>query len=259
MTLGFTKQVSEYRTFQDSLSPADQLAFSEIPVGRQFQIIKAASGLELAPGAVEFYLSESARAASPLNLVPVNDGLFVSSLAVETARPAFLLEYVGQYGVTDALRLASPKVINGMTGYNILNQTQEMLSSDTGYNVSPESWFGKHPEIGRSGTFITNEAAIERIIGDVDGSTTIKVTEAEAVELAKALGLTSTSLVDGFRISKISEISSMDLAFPTKSLSPLFLGPGKGLPGGGPELIISPSVPMDSPYIVEQIIIEVVP
>jgi hypothetical protein len=145
-----------------------------------------------------------------------------------------------------------------MTNESILVQTQEMLSQNTGYNVSPESWFGKYSAIGRDGTYITNEAAIKNVIGEFQGRGTIKITEAQAIRLEQALGLEPKSLFDGFRISRIVNIRDLNPSYPVQSLSPLFLGPGKGLPGGGPELKLTPSIPMDSPYIIEQIIVEVI-
>jgi len=54
----------------------------------------------------------------------------------------------------------------------------------------------------------------------------------------------SFTMADGFRISRIANINSMNPAFPIDQVNPYFLGPGKGLPGGGPELALSPSLPM---------------
>jgi hypothetical protein len=51
----------------------------------------------------------------------------------------------------------------------------------------------------------------------------------------------------------------MNPAFPVDQANPYFLGPCKGLPGGGPEITINPPVSMDSPYVVDQIIIHVYP
>jgi len=70
--------------------------------------------------------------------------------------------------------------------------------------------------------------------------------------------LKSGTLVDGFRISKISDLNGLDVSYPLDG-NKLFLGPGKGLPGGGTEMVINPSVPMDSPHVVDQIIIHVYP
>jgi len=188
------------------------------------------------------------------------DALTVSSLAAQSGRGAFILDYVGRYGVTDALRLAPPEVIRGMTSERLLVQTQEMLDQNIGYNVSPEGWFKSYPEIGRDGTYITNETAIREVIGEFGsrGTITISQTDAEALEIA--LGLKPESLFDGFRISKITDIDNMNLSYPVKG-NDYFLGPGKGLPGGGPEIKISPSLPTDSSYVIviEQIVIEVVP
>ncbi len=117
---------------------------------------------------------------------------------------------------------------------------------------------GLYPEIGKSGTFITSEQTISQVIGIFQGRGTITLSQAEAVALEKALGLKPGSLADGFRISKITGINEMDISYPVEG-NQYFLGPGKGLPGGGPELKINPSMPTDNTSIVEQIIVEVTP
>jgi hypothetical protein len=249
---------NEFRTFPDSLSPAAQSQYISLSTIEQIKVFNAVRSTGASPAAVEFYLEQTARPGSPLADLPLADALRVSALAAESGRGAFILDYIGRYGVTDALRLAPPEVIRGMTNESILVQTQEMLSQNTGYNVSPESWFGKYSAIGRDGTYITNEAAIKSVIGEFQGRGTIKITEAQAIRLEQALGLEPKSLFDGFRISRIVNIRDLNPSYPVQSLSPLFLGPGKGLPGGGPELKLTPSIPMDSPYIIEQIIVEVI-
>jgi hypothetical protein len=258
MGLGAAGKIAEFNAFRDGLSPWDQIRFEELSLLEQTRLADLATLMDLPPDAVGFYLEQTARPGSPLTGLPLADALRVSALAAESGRGAFILDYIGRYGFTDALRLAPPEVIRGMTNESILVQTQEMLSQNTGYNVSPESWFGKYPAIGPRGTYITNEAAIKNVIGEFQGGGTIKITETQAIHLAQALGLEPKALISGFRISKIVNIKDMGLSYPVGG-SDYFLGPGKGLPGGGPELKIDPSLPMDSPYIVEQITVEVTP
>lgn len=81
----------------------------------------------------------------------------------------------------------------------------------------------------------------------------------EAATLEEALGLERGSLSEGFRISTVADIDAMQLVFPVDVKNPRFLGAGKGLPGGGTEIIMSPSLPVNSPFIIEQVIVEVVP
>ena len=207
---------------------------------------------------IEFYLEQTARPGSPLTGLPLADALRVSALAAESGRGAFILDYIGRYGFTDALRLAPPEVIRGMTNESILVQTQEMLSQNTGYNVTPEQWLTTYPTIGPRGTYITNESAIKNVIGEFEGSKVLQISQADANALEIALGLKPGTLVDGFKILKIVGIKDMNLSYPLDG-NEYFLGPGKGLPGGGPELKIFPSLPTDSPFIVEQITVEVTP
>ncbi len=194
IAFGFGNKVSQYRAFEDPLSPSEQLAFQDLSLGQQLALVDAASTSGASPGAIAFYLDQVSRPGSPLAELPMTDAMFVSALAEQSGKGALILDYIGRYGVTDALRIATPEVINGMANDHILVQTQEMLSQNTGYNVSPEQWLGKYPAIGRDGTFITDEAAIQRVIGDFNGSGKLQVTAAEATALEKALGLTVGSL-----------------------------------------------------------------
>ena len=60
-------------------------------------------------------------------------------------------------------------------------------------------------------------------------------------QLEKALGLKARSLIPDFRFTRIPNINKLHLRSPLDGNS-LFLKPGQGLPGGGPELIID-SIP----------------
>jgi hypothetical protein len=57
--------------------------------------------------------------------------------------------------------------------------------------------------------------------------------------LESALGLEPSSLANGFRISEVRGISGMNPRSPLTG-NPYFQGPGKGLPGGGPEIVVDP-------------------
>lgn len=113
-----------------------------------------------------------------------------------------------------------------------------MLADDVGYNVSPESWFKKFDTIGKNGTFVTDRKAITDVLGDFKlGSQ--KMSAAQTSALESALGLEPGSLVSGFRITEVRGISGMSPRSPLVG-NPYFRGPGKGLPGGGPEMIVNP-------------------
>ncbi len=254
------KEVNQFRAYQESLPPSAQTQLSKLPPWRQAELVKAAQELRISPDAMDFYLTESARPGSPLAGLSIPKALRVSSLADQSGKGGFLLDYVARYGYTDALKMAPPEVIKGMANDQFLVQAQDILSNDAGYNVTPERVFTTYPgsTIGKNSTFITNEAPISDIIGDFHGTKTIYVTFDQAVALENALGLEPGTLVNGFRISKISNLGSLDLSYPLKG-NTLFLGPGQGLPGGGTEITINPPVPMDSPNVVDQIIIQVYP
>jgi hypothetical protein len=261
MGLGAAGKIAEFNAFRDGLSPWDQIRFEELSLLEQTRLADLATLMDLPPDAVGFYLEQTARPGSPLTNLPLADALRVSALAAESGRGAFILDYIGRYGVTDALKIASPEVIRGMTNDQFLVRAQNILRQDAGYNVTPEYVFADYPgsTIGLKSTFITDESAISDIIGNFHRAKTIYVSLNQAIALETALGLKPGTLIDGFRISKISNLNSLDLSYPLKGTEPLFLGPGKGLPGGGTEITINPPVLMDSPNVVDQITVKVHP
>ena len=258
---GASVQVKEMNAIRKTLSPANQAAYDGLSIFERVNLTNLAKAMKAPPEAVNFYLEQIAKGDSPLARLPLTDALRISTLAELSGKGAFLLDYVAKYGYTDALKIASPDVIKGMTSDQFLVQAQDILSNDAGFNVTPESVFTDYPgsTIGLKSTFITNEAAITKVIGDFHGTKTIYITYDQAVSLETALGLESGTLVDGLRISKISNLGSMDLTYPLKANNPLFRGPGQGLPGGGTEITINPPIPMDGPNVVDQIIIKVYP
>lgn len=119
-------------------------------------------------------------------------------------------------------------------------RTQALRNSPTAYNVSPISW-DVYPYIGRETTFITDRKAITDVLGDFCEQ--MSVSTQEATRLETALGLKEGSLQNGFKIREIS-LTGMP---PERIRVPEhgnkhFLGKGKGLPGGGPELELQPRV-----------------
>ena len=119
-------------------------------------------------------------------------------------------------------------------------RTQALRNSPTAYNVSPISW-DVYQYIGRETTFITDRKAITDILGNLCEQMSVSIQEATRLETA--LGLKEGSLQNGFKIREIS-LTGMP---PERIRVPEhgnkhFLGKGKGLPGGGPELELQPRV-----------------
>lgn len=114
-----------------------------------------------------------------------------------------------------------------------------MLQDDFGYNISPTSW-DQFPSIGRDGSFITDKAgALKYFNGVQNGKVTIPKSLATTIE--KDMGLNPGTLSDGFNIRKTDGISNIQSRSPLSG-NDYFLGPGKHLPGGAPEVVIN-SVP----------------
>jgi hypothetical protein len=132
----------------------------------------------------------------------------------------------------------------------------KMLKENTGYNVSPESWFANYPQIGKEHTYITDYEAIAKVLGPVQSNTKIgvnllfpnqgNISLFKAFKLEYHLGLEYWSLYNrgkGFRFSEVSDISDRSVRIPpSESGNRFFKGPSQGLPGRGPELVID-SIP----------------
>ena len=64
----------------------------------------------------------------------------------------------------------------------------------------------------------------------------------KAWRLERQLGLHRGSLWKGFRLKEVKGIKNMSPRSPLEGSNKYFLGPGKGLPNGAPEMVID-SVP----------------
>ncbi|MCC7200238.1 MAG: RHS repeat-associated core domain-containing protein, partial [Gammaproteobacteria bacterium] len=133
-------------------------------------------------------------------------------------------------------------------GLTVAERQAAMLKSNVGYNVSPTGWFSKYQTIGASRTAVTDREAIRSVIGRFRAGQfyTVgskpgfgRVTYDEAARLEKALGLNPQSLKNGFKITKIGDLGSRSPRAPLEG-NAQFLGRGRGLPGGGPEIEIDP-------------------
>lgn len=115
-----------------------------------------------------------------------------------------------------------------------------MLDDNVGYNISPSSW-DKYPSIGRGGTFVSDNKSVSDVIGNIDGKSSTTISPAKAAELEKSMGLQSGSLKKGFKLRKVENITGKMPRSPLEG-NEYFLGPGKHLPGGAPEMVIE-SIP----------------
>ncbi|WP_157575338.1 hypothetical protein [Alloprevotella rava] len=119
-------------------------------------------------------------------------------------------------------------------------RTLALRNGTTAYNVSPISW-DVYQYIGRETTFITDREAITDILGNLCEQMSVSIQEATRLETA--LGLKKGSLQKGFKIREINltGMPSERIRVPERG-NKHFLGKGKGLPGGGPELELQPRI-----------------
>lgn len=130
----------------------------------------------------------------------------------------------------------------------VMARQATMLEKNVGYNISPESWFGKHSTLGREGSFLTDYRAVGKVLGPVRANQKFSVglfsgkgqmSYFNAWRLERALGLERGSLMGGFRFTRVSGIQDMAPRSPLFG-NDFFQGAGKGLPGGGPEIVVDP-------------------
>jgi hypothetical protein len=133
------------------------------------------------------------------------------------------------------------------TESSFTQRQSQILKDDVGYNVSPESFYRDYPAIGRNGTFVTDAQAF-KTVGPINGSQQYsvglfsnasknQVSYYKAWQLERGLGLERRSLWEGFRLKEIKGISGMSPRSPLEG-NQYFLGFGKGLPNGAPEMVI---------------------
>ncbi|QJI31814.1 hypothetical protein HKK55_24955 [Pseudomonas sp. ADAK18] len=117
---------------------------------------------------------------------------------------------------------------------------EQMLKDNTGFNVSPTSW-DKYPTIGRGGSFISDKKGVTDVIGDFSGSPKVTISTKQAAALERAFGLEDGSLQGGFKVRQVDNIVDRMPRSPLEG-NQYFLGPGKHLPGGAPEMVVE-SIP----------------
>jgi hypothetical protein len=180
-------------------------------------------------------------------------GLPVSSrtLTGERASPqtlAILSDMVNFIPVAGTLT----NVIDLAVGYNVITgepQSRLVSGVNVGFSMfAGAAVFARVGEKAVDGTFITDYRAIGEILGPVRANTKYgvgffsgedTVSYYKAYKLEKSLGLESGSLNDGFRFTRVPQIGDLAPRSPLEG-NQFFMGPGKGLPGGGPELVIDP-------------------
>ncbi|WP_426102182.1 MULTISPECIES: PAAR domain-containing protein [unclassified Pseudomonas] len=117
---------------------------------------------------------------------------------------------------------------------------EQMLQDNTGFNVSPTSW-DKYPTIGRGGSFVSDKKGVTDVIGDLAGRSKVTISTKKAAELERAFGLEDGSLQGGFKVRQVDNIVDRMPRSPLEG-NKHFLGPGKHLPGGAPEMVVE-SIP----------------
>nr|WP_317620498.1 PAAR domain-containing protein [Pseudomonas chlororaphis] len=116
----------------------------------------------------------------------------------------------------------------------------QMLKDNRGFNVSPVAW-DKYPTIGRNGTYVSDKKGVADIIGDFSGRSKVTISTEKAAKLERAFGLEEGSLKDGFKIRQVDNVIERMPRSPMEG-NQYFLGPGKHLPGGAPEMVVE-SIP----------------
>jgi RHS repeat-associated protein len=123
---------------------------------------------------------------------------------------------------------------------NARSRQRQMLVDNVGFNVSPIEW-DAFPAIGRLGTFVSDLESITSVLGDINGFSQMTVDKSQAANLENAFGLEPDTLQEGFKIRQVNNIVARNPRSPMEG-NRFFLGPGKHLPGGAPEMVVE-SIP----------------
>jgi hypothetical protein len=116
-----------------------------------------------------------------------------------------------------------------------------MLADNEAFNISPKSW-DQYPTIGRNGTFVTDRAGVMKYFDDVPaGQTQVVISAERAATIEADMGLVAGTLEDGFKLRQVTGVRDMMPNSPTVG-NEHFLGAGRHLPGGAPEMVIN-SIP----------------
>jgi hypothetical protein len=128
---------------------------------------------------------------------------------------------------------------SGEASVNIGARTSKLITEGPGVNVTPvDNIFNPaYTTIGRNGrTYVTDLQAIEDVIGNFRnvGSEVIEITPAQLQQLKQVVG---RELASQNVISIVDDIASRAPGAPMTG-NAQFIGAGKGLPSGAPELTI---------------------
>ncbi|CAM4396546.1 MAG: hypothetical protein LEGION0398_MBIBDBAK_00198 [Legionellaceae bacterium] len=176
----------------------------------------------------------------PIESVHFLEDMFLSGAGIRLATGIF------KFGSAMLKGIKVSGFIDKLDHNELVIRQERMLHKNTGYNISPISWFERYPSIGVDGTYITDYRAIAKVIGPYRANKELNVgffskkeqlSFFKARKLEKALGLEKETLSEGFRFSRVTNIIELHPRNPIIG-NDLFMGAGKGLPGGGPELVI---------------------
>jgi hypothetical protein len=130
------------------------------------------------------------------------------------------------------------------TAVTLEQRTQALLTGAPGVNVMSRAdalRYRVNIAGGRAGagTAVTDFQAIQDVIGPFGGTSRLLITIDQAAALEKALGLPTSRLSNGGIISVVDGIAGRAPRSPLSG-NKLFIGGGRGLPGGGPEINVAP-------------------
>jgi RHS repeat-associated protein len=121
---------------------------------------------------------------------------------------------------------------------SFIERLNRVIFKGAGVNITPRSVANTYRIIGKGNrTFVTNVETVENIIGPLKGDK-IRISSSQARQLEDALGIKENSLESRNIISVVDGIATRSPGSPIEG-NEYFLGGGKGLPGGRPELTIS--------------------
>jgi hypothetical protein len=148
MAAGLGNKASEFRSFQESLTPSGQTAFAELSLLEQMRIVDLAGKAKISPRALEYYLTESARPGSPLSMESVTTGLKYANIYTQIDSPSAQLAvkelpFPSQLKIFGLGEHPTPVITDSTPVLKLTPQEIEVLTK-----ISTENYFSNYAVLG---------------------------------------------------------------------------------------------------------------
>lgn len=137
---------------------------------------------------------------------------------------------------------------------------EQMLKDDKGFNITPNKTEERYDKIGRHGTFLTDQQAMDKALqGATERDGKLVISKQQARQAEKDLGLDQGSLDGGFKVREVTNLGEKGARSPLPAAgNAQFTKGGDHLPGGAPELVVDSISTKDTPTsrVIKEVVVE---